>query len=234
VALFLGAAMRLVMIDNYDSFNYNLAQLFHEFGIEVQVFRNDEVSIEGIRRLDPAWICISPGPKDPSHAGISKAVIERLGPTVPVLGVCLGMQAINEVFDGKTHESPFPVHGKTCLVHHKGDSIFHGLPSPFRAARYHSLCIEIRSDAVVPLAFVPEGFYMGIRHRFRPIFGVQFHPESFMSEYGIELLRNFLRVRPDWRPVPEAGEEADRFPRANFRPQQLPGEASRLSARRER
>jgi anthranilate synthase component 2 len=144
------------------------------------------------------------------------------------------MQAINEVFDGKTHESPFPVHGKTCLVHHKGDSIFHGLPSPFRAARYHSLCIEIRSDAVVPLAFVPEGFYMGIRHRFRPIFGVQFHPESFMSEYGIELLRNFLRVRPDWRPVPEAGEEADRFPRANFRPQQLPGEASRLSARRER
>src|SRR5208283_2799342 len=97
VALFLGAAMRLVMIDNYDSFTYNLVQLFHEFGIEVQVFRNDEVSVEGIRRLDPAWICISPGPKDPSHAGISKAVIERLGPTVPVLGVCLGMQAINEV-----------------------------------------------------------------------------------------------------------------------------------------
>src|SRR5208283_748142 len=149
---FLEASMRLVMIDNYDSFTYNLVQLFYEFGIEVLVFRNDQVSVEDIRRLDPAWICISPGPKDPAHAGISKAVVERLGTEVPVLGVCLGMQAINEVFGGKTREAPFPVHGKTSLVHHSGDSIFHGLPSPFRVARYHSLCIEIGSDLVVPLA----------------------------------------------------------------------------------
>ncbi|MGA2400218.1 MAG: aminodeoxychorismate/anthranilate synthase component II [Syntrophobacteraceae bacterium] len=221
VALFLEASMRLVMIDNYDSFTYNLVQLFYEFGIEVRVFRNDEITVEEIRRLDPAWICISPGPKDPAHAGISKAVIERLGPEVPVLGVCLGMQAINEVFAGKTREAPFPVHGKTCLVHHGGESIFHGLPSPFRAARYHSLCIEIRSDLVVPLALAPEGVHMGIRHRFRPIFGVQFHPESFMTEYGIELARNFLNVRQDWRAAPEAPGAADRFPRAHFRPHQF-------------
>ena len=129
---------------------------------------------------------------------------------------------------------PLPVHGKTCRVYHRCDSIFRGLPSPFRAARYHSLCIEIRSDAMVPLAFAPEGVCMGIRHHFRPIFGVQFHPESFMTEYGIELVRNFLSVRPDWRPVPQAGDKADRFPRADFRPQQLPEEASLLSAHCER
>ncbi len=208
--------MRLVMIDNYDSFTYNLVQLFYEFGIEVLVFRNDQVSVEDIRRLDPAWICISPGPKDPAHAGISKAVIERLGPEIPVLGVCLGMQAINEVFGGKTREAPSPVHGKTSLVHHSGDSIFHGLPTPFRAARYHSLCIEIGSDMVVPLALTPEGVHMGIRHRFQPIFGVQFHPESFMTEYGIELAMNFLNVRLDWRAAPQTPGDADRFPRADY------------------
>ena len=219
--LFLGVPVRLVMIDNYDSFTYNLVQLFQEFGIEVRVFRNDEVSVQDVRRLDPAWICISPGPKDPAHAGVSKAVIEHLGHTVPVLGVCLGMQAINEVFDGKTREAPFPVHGKTCLVHHEGDSIFQGLPSPFRAARYHSLCIEIRSKAVVPLAWAPEGVCMAIRHRSRPIFGVQFHPESFMTEYGIELVSNFLSVSPAWRPAPLAGNESGRFPRADYRFREL-------------
>jgi anthranilate synthase component 2 len=220
---FLEASMRLAMIDNYDSFTYNLVQLFYEFGIEVQVYRNDEVTVEGIRRLDPSWICISPGPKDPAHAGISKAVIEHLGLTVPILGVCLGMQAINEVFDGKTLKAPFPVHGKTCLVHHQGDSIFRGLPSPFSVARYHSLCVEIRSENIVPLAFAPEGVCMGIRHRSRPIFGVQFHPESFMTEYGMELVQNFLSVRPDWRPVPPAADQAYRFPGACFRRQPLRG-----------
>lgn len=213
--------MRLVMIDNYDSFTYNLVQLFNEFLIEVLVFRNDQVSVEDIRRLDPAWICISPGPKDPAHAGISISVVERLGPEIPVLGVCLEMQVINEAFGGKTREAPFPVHGKTCLVHHSGDSIFHGLPSPFRAARYHSLCVEIGSDLVVPLALAAEGVHMGIRHRFRPIFGVQFHPESFMTEYGIEFATNFLSVRPDWRAVHPARSGADRFPRADFCPRQF-------------
>jgi len=207
--------MRLVMIDNYDSFTYNLVQLFHEFEIEVRVFRNNEVTVEGIRRFDPAWICISPGPKDPAHAGISKAVIEHLGPSVPVLGVCLGMQAINEVFEGKTLRAPFPVHGKTSPVFHKGESIFSGLPSPFRAARYHSLCVDIRSDALMPLAFAPEGVCMGIGHRSLPIFGVQFHPESFMTEYGVELARNFLSVRPEWS-LPPKPDKFDKFPRADF------------------
>lgn len=216
--------MRLVMIDNYDSFTYNLVQLFYEFGIDVRVFRNNEVRAADICGMDPAWICISPGPKDPEHAGVSKEVVEHLGPKVPLLGVCLGMQAINEVFEGRTRRAPLPVHGKTCPVHHEGDSIFHGLPSPFRAARYHSLCVEIRSDAIVPLAFAPDGVCMGIRHRFWPIFGVQFHPESFMTRYGIELVRNFLSVRPEWTPPPQAADEADRFPRADFRRQPLQGD----------
>ncbi len=132
------------------------------------------------------------------------------------------MQAINEVFEGKTHEAPFPVHGKTCLVHHEGDSIFHGLPSPFRAARYHSLCIEIRSDAVVPLAFAPEGVHMGIRHRFRPIFGVQFHPESFMTEYGIELVQEFSERKAGLaRRSPRPQTKLTGFPGPIFVPQQL-------------
>ena len=206
--------MRLVMIDNYDSFTYNLAQLFYEFGIEVLVYRNDQITVEGIRRLDPAWICISPGPKDPAHAGISKSVIEQLGHAIPILGVCLGMQAINEVFGGTTREAPFPVHGKTCQVHHRGQSVFEGLPSPFRVARYHSLCIEIGSEEIVSLATSPEGVHMGIRHRFRPIFGIQFHPESFMSEYGIELVDNFLRTRDEWKGITPVDRPGDRFPRA--------------------
>lgn len=195
--LFLGKAkmMRLVMIDNYDSFTYNLVQLFYTFDLEVLVFRNDEITPEQLRSLDPDWICISPGPKDPAHAGISKKVIERLGPHIPILGVCLGMQAINEAFGGKTRQAPFPVHGKTCLVTHGGQSIFEGIPSPYRVARYHSLCIEIGSEDIIPLAASPEGVLMGITHRYFPVFGVQFHPESFLSDYGVELAANFLRMR---------------------------------------
>lgn len=184
--------MRLVMIDNYDSFTYNLVQLFEKLAVEVIVFRNDEASVHTVRSCDPAWICISPGPKDPAHAGISKEVIRDLSAEVPILGVCLGMQAINEVFGGTTRLAPFPVHGKTSPVHHRGESIFSGLPSPFPAARYHSLCIEIGSDILLPLAFSPEGVCMAIRHRSLPVFGVQFHPESFMSECGVQLVRNFL------------------------------------------
>jgi anthranilate synthase component 2 len=211
---FFGGNMRLVMIDNYDSFTYNLAQLFYEFGLEVLVFRNDEITVQGVLALDPAWICISPGPKDPAHAGISKSVIEKLGHAIPVLGVCLGMQAINEVFGGRTREAPFPVHGKSCQVHHRGESVFKDLPSPFRVARYHSLCVEIGSEEIVSLAASPEGVQMGIRHRSRPIFGIQFHPESFMSEYGIELVDNFLHARTEWKGIVPAGMLEDKFPRA--------------------
>jgi anthranilate synthase component II len=192
--------MRLVMIDNYDSFTYNLVQLFLEFDLDIPVFRNDEITLDRIRGIEPDWICISPGPKDPAHAGVSKAVIEHFGPRVPILGVCLGMQAINEVFGGTTVEAPVPVHGKTCLVEHAGESIFNGLPSPFRVARYHSLRIETGSEEVAPLAASPsDGVLMGIRHRSYPIFGVQFHPESFLSEYGPELARNFLSVNREWK-----------------------------------
>jgi anthranilate synthase component II len=182
------------MIDNYDSFTYNLVQLFLKFGLEVMVFRNNEITLDRIRGLGPEWICISPGPRDPAHAGISKSVIEELGAEIPILGVCLGMQAINEVFGGRTQRAPLPVHGKTSFVLHEGESIFENIPSPFMAARYHSLCIEIGSEEIVSLASTPEGVHMGIRHRTLPIFGVQFHPESFMSNFGPELVENFLRI----------------------------------------
>jgi len=206
--------MRLVMIDNYDSFTYNLVQLFSEFQIQVHVFRNDEITVSDIRKVAPDWICISPGPRDPAHAGISKRVIAEFGQTVPILGVCLGMQAMNEVFGGNTRRAPLPVHGKTSLVHHSGQGIFESIPSPFRAARYHSLCIEIGSEDILPLATAADGVLMGIRHRRRPVFGVQFHPESFMSQYGIELVHNFLRTGEKWQGRPPALSGADRFPRA--------------------
>ncbi len=207
--------MRLVMIDNYDSFTYNLVQLFLEFDLQILVFRNDEITLDRLARLDPDWICISPGPKDPAHAGISKSVIERFGPKVPLLGVCLGMQAINEVFGGTTVQAPLPVHGKTCLVEHRGESIFGGLPSPFRVARYHSLRIELGADGLVPLASASDGVFMGIRHKKFPIFGVQFHPESFLSEYGLELAHNFLSSNPQWGASPQSEDPALRFPRVN-------------------
>ena len=208
--------MRLVMIDNYDSFTFNLVQLFYEFDLEVRVYRHDEITLDGIERLKPDWICISPGPKDPAHAGISKAVIRRFGPRIPLLGVCLGMQAINEVFGGTTRKAPVPMHGKCSLVEHSGLSPFSGIPSPFRVARYHSLCIEPGSPSIEPLAFAEDGVIMGIRHRTWPICGVQFHPESFLSEYGVMLARNFLAMNPRWADaeVMEAAEDRsdDSFP----------------------
>lgn len=209
-------AMRLVMIDNYDSFTFNLAQLFYEFDLEVSVFRHDRITLERIELLGPDWICISPGPKDPAHAGISKAVVERFGKRIPILGVCLGMQVINEVFGGRTLKAPVPMHGKCCRVSHSGRSVFSNLPSPFRAARYHSLCIEVRSDLIEPVATAEDGVIMGIEHRFYPICGVQFHPESFMSEYGLELAQNFLALSPGWHRVESIAKASslhERFPR---------------------
>ena len=190
--------MRLVMIDNYDSFTFNLVQLFLEFGIEVLVHRHDAITLDEIESLQPHWICISPGPRDPAHAGISKDVIRHFGSRIPTLGVCLGMQAINEVFGGETRRAPLPVHGKRHRVHHDGEGIFAGLPSPFWGARYHSLCIEMKSPDLRVLAHSEDGVAMGVLHRRWPICGVQFHPESFLTEYGWELARNFLRLCPDW------------------------------------
>lgn len=208
--------MRLVMIDNYDSFTYNLVQLFYEFDLEVLVYRHDEIPIDFIESINPHWICISPGPKDPAHAGISKRVIEYFGPRVPILGVCLGMQAMNEVFGGRTLQAPVPVHGKRSRVLHSGQGIFSEIPSPFFAARYHSLCVELHSDFIYPTAFSDDGVAMAIQHRSWPLFGVQFHPESFMSEYGVELVTNFLSSHPMWQtPVWNEGNPRERFPRVN-------------------
>lgn len=206
--------MRLIVIDNYDSFTFNLVQLFYEFDLEVSVFRHDRVTLQRIEALRPDWICISPGPKDPAHAGISKAVVERFGATVPILGVCLGMQVMNEVFGGRTPKAPVPVHGKCSRVYHRSDGIFAGLPSPFWAARYHSLCVDIRSDALLTTATSEDGVVMGIQHHSWPLCGVQFHPESFMTQYGMELVRNFLSLRSGWKWREDAsGPCADRFPR---------------------
>lgn len=204
--------MRLVVIDNYDSFTFNLVQLFFEFDLEVSVFRNDRVTLDGIDALRPDWICISPGPRSPAHSGISKAVVERFGPTIPILGVCLGMQVINEVFGGKTIKAPVPVHGKCSRVAHEGRGIFTGIPSPFWAARYHSLCVELQSDCLLPVASAEDRVLMGIRHRSWPLCGVQFHPESFMTEHGLELIRNFLSLRRGWI-APDDAADPDRFPR---------------------
>jgi anthranilate synthase component 2 len=207
--------MRLIMIDNYDSFTYNLVQLFYEFGIQVTVHRHDAVGLDDIAAAAPDWICISPGPKDPAHAGISKAVVQRFGSSVPILGVCLGMQVINEVFGGRTLEAPVPVHGKRSRVTHDGRGIFSGLPSPFRVARYHSLCIEPRTPLILPLAHAEDGVIMGISHRDWPVWGVQFHPESFLTEFGLEIAENFLALNPHWRksPSPITRAFTSTFPR---------------------
>jgi anthranilate synthase component II len=214
VAFFLGEeAMRLLMIDNYDSFTYNLVQLFGEFDVEVEVFRHDRITLEEIAARQPNWLCISPGPKDPAHAGISKAVIRRFAASVPTLGVCLGMQAINEVFGGVTCKAPEPRHGKRSQVHHGGRGIFAGVPSPFEVARYHSLQVIIQSPLLMALAHAEDGVVMGLQHRAWPLCGVQFHPESFMTAYGVELVANFLRLQPCWHIPPTLRLREDRFPR---------------------
>jgi anthranilate synthase component 2 len=186
--------MRLVMIDNYDSFTYNLVQLFYEFDLEVLVFRHDAVSLPQIDALQPDWICISPGPKAPAQAGISRAVISRFYQEIPILGVCLGHQAINEVFGGATVKAPVPVHGKCHQVFHHGRGIFAGLPSPFAAARYHSLMASPHSPELEVTARTEDGVIMGLSHRRYPLHGVQFHPESFLTEHGHALAENFLRL----------------------------------------
>ncbi len=186
--------MRLVMIDNYDSFTYNLVQLFYEFDLEVLVFRHDAVSLARIAALKPDWLCISPGPKAPAQAGISKAVISHFYRQVPILGVCLGHQAINEVFGGDTVPAPVPVHGKCHQVFHHGRGLFAGLPSPFGAARYHSLMAAPNSEELEVTAWTTDGVVMGLSHRRYPLHGVQFHPESFLTDHGYALAENFLRL----------------------------------------
>jgi anthranilate synthase/aminodeoxychorismate synthase-like glutamine amidotransferase len=184
----------LLLIDNYDSFTYNLYQYLSELGAEVHVRRNDQVTLDEIEAMQPTSIVISPGPCTPNEAGLSCKIIEAFGPHIPMLGVCLGHQAIGQVYGGHVIRAPEPMHGKTSLMYHKGQGVFHNLPMPFEANRYHSLIVE-RSTLPADLeitAQTADGLIMGLRHRTYPVEGVQFHPESIMTPIGKDLLRNFL------------------------------------------
>lgn len=186
----------IAIIDNYDSFTYNLVQYLGELGADVRVFRNDEVTAEQLDALNPSHIVISPGPGEPSDAGVSSEVIRTLGPRRPLLGVCLGHQCIGEVFGGQVVRAPRLMHGKTSPIYHYGDSLFQGVPSPFEATRYHSLIVsEPLPDALQPTAFTGEGELMALRHKHYPIYGVQFHPESILTTAGKQILSNFLAVQ---------------------------------------
>ena len=187
----------LLVIDNYDSFTYNLVQYLGELGAEMLVVRNDEVTVDAVEKeLKPERILISPGPGTPDTAGISLAVIERFAHSLPILGVCLGHQAIGQHFGGRVKRAPVPVHGKPVEILHDGKTIFSGLPSPFNAGRYHSLIVERETmpDSLEISAESPDGLVMGLRHRELPIEGVQFHPESILTEHGRKLLQNFLEL----------------------------------------
>jgi len=184
----------LLLIDNYDSFTYNLYQYLCELGADVLVRRNDEVTIEEIERLQPERIVISPGPGDPDDAGVSVDVIRRFGPSLPLLGVCLGHQCIGAAFGGRVVHADTLMHGKSSLVYHDGRGVLAGLPSPFEAIRYHSLVVDRPSlpGCLDVTAQTATGTIMGLKHRAYPIHGVQFHPESIMTVVGKDLLRNFL------------------------------------------
>jgi anthranilate synthase component 2 len=196
----------LLMIDNYDSFTFNLVQYLGELGEDVRVARNDALSVADIRKLAPERIVISPGPGTPDDAGVTLALIEKLGGEIPILGVCLGHQSIGQAFGGRVIRAPQVMHGKTSPIHHNGKGVFAGLNNPFTATRYHSLvvekstlpqCLEVTAWTQNADGSIDE--IMGLRHRALPIEGVQFHPESILTEHGRDLLRNFLRA-----PLPKA------------------------------
>ena len=184
----------IAVIDNYDSFTYNLVQLIGELGGEIEVYRNDAVTPEELESRHPSHIVISPGPGEPSEAGVSQEIIRRLGPRIPTLGVCLGHQAIGAVFGGQVVRAPRLMHGKTSPIYHNGKGIFAGLPNPFEATRYHSLIVaNDLPEAIEATATTQEGELMGLRHRQYPIDGVQFHPESILTPEGKHLIYNFLQ-----------------------------------------
>jgi anthranilate synthase/aminodeoxychorismate synthase-like glutamine amidotransferase len=186
----------IVVIDNYDSFTYNLVQYLGELGAELIVYRNDAITVAELEQLEPSYIVISPGPGTPEEGGISNEVIRLLHRRVPILGVCLGHQCIAHVFGGRVVRAQRLMHGKTSAIYHTGQGLFATLSNPFTATRYHSLIVE---EPLPPelevMAFTSEGEVMGLRHRFHPTFGVQFHPESILTTEGKQLLRNFLEQR---------------------------------------
>lgn len=187
----------ILVIDNYDSFTYNLVQYLGELGARLEVYRNDKITVDRIRKMKPEKILISPGPGVPKNAGISEEVIAAFGATTPILGVCLGHQAIGEAFGGKIIRAKSLMHGKTSMIYHDGKDIFKGIKNPFEATRYHSLLVERKSfpKALKITAETKAKEIMGLRHRKYPIYGVQFHPESILTAEGKKLLKNFLELK---------------------------------------
>jgi anthranilate synthase component 2 len=190
----------ILVIDNYDSFTFNLVQYLGELGADLEVVRNDQLSVDEIAERAPERIVISPGPCTPNEAGVSVDTIRELGPRIPILGVCLGHQSIGQAYGGEVVRAARPMHGKTSPIRHTGEGIFKGIPAPFTVARYHSLVIEPGSlpDELVAIAWTDEPGHeteiQAVRHREHPVWGVQFHPESIASEHGHQLLRNFLEL----------------------------------------
>jgi anthranilate synthase component 2 len=187
---------KLLVIDNYDSFTFNLVQMFRSYELEISVLRADALSVEDAVRMAPDYVLVSPGPKSPSAAGISTELIRRCQSDFPVLGVCLGMQCMNEAFGGSTVHAPVPMHGKTSAVHHDATGLFEGVPQAFTVARYHSLAITGISESLRVNARSADGVPMAVQHVRYPLFGVQFHPESFLTQHGFRLVENFLRSGP--------------------------------------
>lgn len=186
----------LLVIDNYDSFTFNLVQMFRRYNLDISVFRSDKITVEEVEHLAPDYIVISPGPKDPTAAGISIALILRLYKTIPIFGVCLGMQCINEAFGGVTIRAPLPMHGKTSAVSHTQKGLFQRVTLPIIVARYHSLAVERISGELEITARTNDGVIMGLSHRTFALHGVQFHPESFLTEEGFTMIENFLKTGP--------------------------------------
>jgi anthranilate synthase/aminodeoxychorismate synthase-like glutamine amidotransferase len=187
----------IILIDNYDSFTYNLVQYIEELGAKVRVYRNDQVTVHEIKRLKPSHLVISPGPGRPDDAGISKTVISEFKGKIPILGVCLGHQCIGEVFGGKVVSAKILMHGKTSLIYHDKKGIFKGIKNPFEATRYHSLIIEKKSmpKSLGIIARTKEKDIMAIKHKDYPVWGVQFHPESILTTEGMKILKNFINVK---------------------------------------
>ena len=188
----------ILVIDNYDSFTYNIVQELGELGAELTVYRNDKITVDEIRALKPERIVISPGPGYPLDAGVSLELIRQLGAELPLLGVCLGHQAIGEAYGGVVVRAPELMHGKTSMIYHQGDTIFGDIPDPFEATRYHSLIVEEASlpDCLMITARTANGEIMGLRHKEHPVIGLQFHPESILTRYGMQMLGNFLQYQP--------------------------------------
>lgn len=185
---------RLLVIDNYDSFTYNLVQMFMHYDLCIEVYRSDKITIDQIFSRNVDYILISPGPKDPVNAGISIDVIKTFKDSIPILGVCLGMQCINEAFGGKTIRAALPMHGKTSMVRHTNEYIFKDVPSPFAAARYHSLVSEPYNEKLSITSYSDDNVIMGLSHPHFPVHGVQFHPESFLTQHGSVIIENFLKL----------------------------------------